>query len=62
MVRFFVVEHAHPGSSPKFIIGLIFLIYFNIFGDILSGVGNVDVNSEVLVVTVSISKFAGSQG
>ena len=61
MVRFRVVEPAHPGSSPR--LGMGVRIYLDLFqdltGDVLSVVCDVPVNSEAPVVTSSTSRYVG---
>jgi hypothetical protein len=44
MVRFLVVEPTHPGSNPRFDMGVAYLRLI-----ILSVVGDIPVNSETLV-------------
>jgi hypothetical protein len=46
MVRFLVVESTHPGSNPRFDMGVAYLWLI-----ILSVVDNFSVNSETLLVT-----------
>jgi hypothetical protein len=61
MVRFPVVEPAHPGSSP--ILGMDVCIYLDLFQDypvlFFSVVSDVPVNNEAPVVTSSSSRSAG---
>ena len=61
MVRFLVVEPAHPGSCPR--LSMDARIYLKLLqdltGDVLSVLRDVPINSEAPVVTSSTSRYAG---